>query len=92
MAEPGRNGDLPAEPFDSQRPDQLGVEELDRDLAVMPFVLGEVDRSHAPPAQEPVNAIAARKGCSEEVQRIGAHLRQDSALAECRGDAWGALR
>ena len=48
MLEPGSELDLALEALGAERPGQVGMEHLERDGAVVPEVVGEVDRGHAP--------------------------------------------
>ena len=60
MAEPGGDLDLAQEALGAERGRQLGVEDLERDLAVVPEVLGEVDRGHPAAAELALERIAGR--------------------------------
>jgi len=57
--------DLGQEPFGTDHGGQLGPEDLDRHLAVVLEVLGEVHRGHAALAQLPLDAVAVCQGDSE---------------------------
>ena len=50
--------DLAQEPVDAEHGGQVGLEDLERDLAVVLEVVGEVDGRHAPLAQLPLDAVA----------------------------------
>ncbi len=88
VAQSRGDGDLSPEALDADRPDQLGVHQLDRDPPMVPLVLGEIDCRHPASADQPFDAIAAREGRSKEVQRFGSHLRQDSAREGFRDGGW----
>ena len=59
MAEPGRDADLAQEPLGAEHRAELGVEHLDRHLAVVPDVVGQVDRGHPAAAELALERIAA---------------------------------
>ena len=58
MLEPGGELDLALEALGAEGGSQLGVEDLERDRAVVPEVLGEVDRGHAAPAELTLEPVA----------------------------------
>ena len=58
MLEVGGGLDLGQEPLGADDRGQLGAQHLDRHLAVVLEVLGEVDRGHAAGAQLPLDAVA----------------------------------
>ena len=62
MVEPGRDLDLGQEPLDAQHRAQLGPEHLERDLAVVLEVGGEVDGRHAAGAELALDPVALFQG------------------------------
>ena len=50
--------DLAQEPVSADHGGQLGAQDLHRDSAVVPQVLGQVDGSHTALAQLPLDAVA----------------------------------
>jgi hypothetical protein len=54
----GGGGDLLHEPLGAEDGSQLGFQDLDRDLAIVLQVLGEVHRGHAAPPQLALDAVA----------------------------------
>ncbi len=62
MIEPGRDPDLAQEPFGAEHGRQLRPQHLERDPAVVPQVLGQVDRCHAALAELPLDAVAIGEG------------------------------
>ena len=73
MGEPRGHPDLTAEALGAEHRAQLGSEHLDRNLAVMPEVVREVDRGHAAPAELALDGVAARQRGAELFQLIGGH-------------------
>ena len=55
------------EPLGAEHGGELGLQHLDRDLAVVPEVLGEVDRRHAARAELALDAVAVGEGGGEMV-------------------------
>ena len=55
----GGDVDLAEEPLAAERGGDLGVEDLDRDAAVVLVVLGQVDRGHPAPAQQARHLVRA---------------------------------
>ena len=60
--------DLAQEPLGADDGGQLGPENLDRDLAVVLQVLGQIDRGHAALAELALDAVAAAEGGGERVR------------------------
>ena len=58
MLQRGDRPDLAHEPVGPDHRGQLGAQDLDRDLAVVLEIVGEVDRGHAALAQLPLDAVA----------------------------------
>ena len=54
--------DLPQEPSGAERGGELGPQHLDRDLAVVLEVLGEIDGGHAALAELALDAVAVGEG------------------------------
>ena len=67
--------DLAQEALGADDGGELGAEDLDRDLAVVLQVLGEVDRGHAALADLPLDAVAVAEGGGERVRHDGGSLR-----------------
>ncbi len=61
----GGGADLGEEPLGADHRGQLGAEHLDRHLAVVPQVLGQVHRGHPAMPQLPLDAVAVGKGAGE---------------------------
>ena len=78
VLEVGGNPDLLQKPLGPQRGGQLGSEHLERDLALVPEVVREVNRGHPALAQFTVEAVAVSEGRGE-VKR-GVRHGQGSAL------------
>ena len=70
MAEPGRDTDLAQEALGAEHRAELGVEHLDRDLAVMPDVVGQVDRGHAAAAELALEAHSGQPARSHRVLEV----------------------
>ena len=49
---------------------ELGAEHLDRDLAVVLEVLGEVDRGHAAPAELALDPVAVRQAAFKLLAQV----------------------
>ena len=58
MLQAGGDLDLPEEAIDADRFGDLGMEDLDRHLAVVLQVFGEEDRGHPPAPQLALQAVA----------------------------------
>ena len=50
---------------------ELGLQDLERHLAVVLEVLGQVHRGHAPLAELPLDAVAVGQGGNEAGKRVG---------------------
>jgi hypothetical protein len=101
MLQPRGGGDLGEEPLPAQRRAEVGVEDLDGDVAVVAEVVREVDRRHPPRAELPLDPIAVGEGSREargdvahgedflrRARLRGAESRRDDA----GGEAGGARR
>lgn len=62
MLEPGGEPDLALEALGPQGAPQVGVQHLERHLASVPQVMGEIDRSHPARAQRAHELVAATEG------------------------------
>ena len=80
MVQPGRDLDLGEEPLDAQHRAQLGPEHLERDLAVVLEVGGEVDGGHAAGAELALDPVALG-------ERLGQGGRNGVMATACAG-AW----
>jgi hypothetical protein len=67
----GRRLDLGQEPLGAEHRRQVGLEDLDRHLAVVPEVFGQVHRGHAALAQLPLEAVAVGEACPEALKTHG---------------------
>ncbi len=72
MLEVGGGPDLAQEPLGPDHGGQLGSQHLDRDLAVVPQILREVDCGYASLAQLALDAVAVGEG-GRERRRENAH-------------------
>ncbi len=61
MLQPGGDLDLAAEALGTERGGELRAEHLDRDLAIVPEVVGEVDGGHPAGADLPDQRVAVRE-------------------------------
>ncbi len=75
VAEPRRDLDLAQEPLGAEGLGQLGAHHLDRHLAVVLEVLGQVHRGHAALAQHPLDPVALgqRPADPVDLDRPGGH-------------------
>jgi hypothetical protein len=71
MLQPRRQLDLAEEPLGAEHCRQLGVEDFQRDGAVVPQVLREIDDGHATAAQLTLDLIAAGQGGSQPFEEGG---------------------
>ena len=62
MLEVGGDLDLGQEPLGAEHGGQLGAQHLERDLAVVPQVVREVDGGHAARAELALDAVAVGEG------------------------------
>ena len=76
--------DFPGEPLGPDGGGQLGSQHLDRDLARVLQVLGEIDRGHAPLAQLPLEAVAVGER-GGELGRDAGHGRLQSTGYPAQG-------
>jgi len=75
MLQPRRGADFRQEPFAAECGAEVGMQHLDRDIALVFQVVREVHRSHAAGAEFALDAIAVGEG-GREAQEVG-------ALAHC---------
>ena len=80
MLEPGGELDLAQEPLGAQRRGELGVQHLERDGAVVPQVVREVDRGHAAAAELALELVAVRECCREDGAGVGAHAAPSTSF------------
>ena len=71
VLEVGRELDLGQEALGADHGGELGAQDLERDAAVVPDVLGEIDRGHAAGADLAVEAVAVRQGGLEPAEQFG---------------------
>ena len=62
--------DFAEEPLGSQRRGQLGPEDLDRHLAMVLEVFGEIDRGHAARTQLFLDGVAVGEGGLETIEKV----------------------
>ena len=62
MSEVGRRRDLTQESLVAQRRGELGPQDLQRDLALVLEIVGQIDRGHAARAQLALEAVAVGEG------------------------------
>ena len=70
VLQPGGQLDLAQEPLGAERGGELGVEHLERDRAVVPEVLGEVDRRHAAAPELALERVAVGEGLAQRRRRL----------------------
>ena len=75
MLQLGGGLDLAQEPLGAEDGGQLGVEHLERDLAVVPEVVGEVDGGHAALAELALDAVAVSQALAQLRCRVGHRAR-----------------
>ena len=71
MLEAGGQADLPLEPFGAERDRQLGVQDLEGDVAVVLEVAREVDRGHAAAPELALERVAVLEGLRELGPNVG---------------------
>ena len=70
MLEPGGELDLALEALGAEAGGELGMEHLERDRPVVPEVLREVDRGHAPAPELALERVTALQRFTEWRERI----------------------
>jgi hypothetical protein len=70
MAEPRGDLDLAIEPVHADRPRELGMEQLDRDRALVPLVARQVHGRHPTLAEQPLHRVATEEGRANGGQAI----------------------
>ncbi len=78
MLQAGGDLDFTEEPFTAQRGGQLRPQHLERHLAAVPQVLGEVHRGHAARADFPLDAVLVRQGGRQAGERLAHGVRAPS--------------
>ncbi len=92
MGQLRRDLDLAHEPRGAESGGELGAEHLNRHLAPMFQVLGEIHRGPAAGAEFALNRVAVGERCREAVQEIGNHLvRWDAGGEGARGGRGSVL-
>ena len=71
MLQPRRRADLGQEPFGAQCGAEIRMQDLDRDVAVVPQVVREIDRRHAARAELALDAVAVGEGELERTSSLG---------------------
>ncbi len=89
MLQVGGDLDLGQEAIAADDGAELGVEDLDRDLAAVLQVLGEVDGGHAALAELALEAVAVRQCYLEPIEQLG-HVASSLGNA-CKMAEKGAL-
>ena len=70
VLQPGGDRNLAEEAIASERGRQLGVQDLDRDWAVVLQVLGEEDRGHPAPAKLPLDGVVLDERVTQSFEKI----------------------
>ena len=65
MLEPGGEADLALEALGAERGGELGEQDLERDRAVVPEVVGQVDDGHAAAPELALEGVAVREGVAQ---------------------------
>ena len=94
MLEPGGDLDLAGEALGAEGGGELGAQDLERHLAVVLQVLGEVDGGHAALAELPLDAVALGEGGLQSGHRLGHRglwVGMVERWPECYGPASGSL-
>ena len=73
MLQVRRDPDLGEEPLGAQHGAQLGIEHLERDVAIVLQVLREVDGGHAAGADLALDPVAVSESGGQALQRVGQH-------------------
>src|SRR5262249_15427321 len=82
VLEPGRRLDLAQEAWRADVLHTLGVHDLDRDLAIVPQVMGEIHGGHAARAQLALEPIAVRYRRTEVLEPLSHESQGARAWAE----------
>ena len=75
MLESRARADLAEKAIGAECGAEVGVEDLDGDVAVMPEVMGEEDGGHAAGADLAVDAIAVAEGVAQALKDVVRHER-----------------
>ena len=70
VLQPGGELDLALEPLGAERGGELGEEHLEGDRAVVPEVLGQVDRGHAAAAELALEPVAVRQAACKLLAQV----------------------
>src|SRR5687767_1345738 len=70
MLQVGGGADFLQEPLGADHRGQIGPEDFEGDLAVVPEILRQIDRRHATLAQLPLDPVTVREGRAEAGERI----------------------
>ena len=73
MIQPGRGGHLSQKPVGPEGERQLGPQHLDRHLALVFHIVGEIHRRHAPAAELSLDGVTARERRAEAPELIASH-------------------
>jgi hypothetical protein len=71
MLQPGRDLDLAGEPLGTEGRRELGAEHLDRHLAAVADIFGEIDGGHPSRSDLAGQNVSAREGGLQAVERVG---------------------
>ena len=83
--------DLPQEAVGADRRGQLRPEHLERHVAAVLEIFGEVDRRHAPRAEFPLDAIPAGEGRIQAIDGIGHRESSRRERATTSGRTWRTI-
>jgi hypothetical protein len=70
VLEPGGEADLALEALGAERGRELRQEDLEGDWAVVPEVLGQVDHSHAAPAELALDPVVIRQAAFKLLAQV----------------------
>ena len=90
MLEPSREPDLPLEALGAERGGELRMEHLEGDRPVVPEVLGEIDRGHAPAAELALQRVPIPQPFAKRRYRVSHCSRcvEDASNIRGRGSAF----
>jgi len=71
VLEPRGEPDLPLKPLGAERRGEVGVEHLERDVAVVLEVAGEVDGGHSAPAEHALQQVSVAERIGERIGDVG---------------------
>ena len=86
MLEPGGEADLALEPLGAERGGELGEQDLERDRAVVPEVLGQVDHGHAAAPELALEGVAVGEGVAQAIRHAHRGSRDERTTWYDAGD------